>query len=150
MAFRQRREDEEECSSSSSSGESVRAGNEKFEKSVVFKPRRSSRKQEEVNEIVFVPERPRSRSRERGTSPEQLLIRPLRKGEQGKSPEEIAKFQQAGFVMSGSRSSRMNAMRALKEESVVDPGAKVVERANREEDIVAHFRDLWKSRNSSI
>ena len=117
------------------------------EKRITFKPRQQSKKtgEEKVERIKYVPERPRSRSRERSPAGEQ---RPLRRGEQGKTVEEIAKFQQAGFVMSGSRSSRMNAMRALKEAEAVEsnPQSRIAESARREEDIVDHFRHLWQSR----
>ena len=145
MAFRQRKE-ESSCSSSDQEAESNFSSPQKNQ--VVFKPRSSKTvsqpvelEQNNAPLVKYVPERPRSRSRERSQEDE----RPLRRGEQGKTSAEIAKYQQAGFVMSGSRSSRMNAIRALKEAENDPKGTAVQDKLKKEEDIVRHFRDLWKS-----
>lgn len=146
MAFRQRKEESSCSSSDQEATESNFSSPQK--KQVVFKPRSSKTVSQPVEVeqnnaplVKYVPERPRSRSRERSQEDE----RPLRRGEQGKTSAEIAKYQQAGFVMSGSRSSRMNAIRALKKAENDPKGTTVQDKLKKEEDIVRHFRDLWKS-----
>ena len=86
----------------------------------------------------------RTRSRSRTPVKE---VRALRRGEQGKSVAQIEKFHQAGFVMSGSRSSRMNAVREMKEAESEENKKKellkrVDDRSKNEDKIVDHFRQV--------
>jgi hypothetical protein len=90
-----------------------------------------------VKTADFLPViKPRSRSR----SP----VRQIRRGEQGKSIDEIKKMEKAGFVMSGSRNSRLNLLREQQEaEADRNNVTKRIEQtAKKEELIVNHFRKL--------
>lgn len=72
-----------------------------------------------------------------------------RRGEIGMNSDIIEKFEQAGYVMSGSRHKRMNAVRIRKENQVITAEEKrailhlqATEKAKRENEIVASFREL--------
>ncbi|SGY60376.1 BQ5605_C007g04422 [Microbotryum silenes-dioicae] len=72
-----------------------------------------------------------------------------RRGEIGLESEQIEKFEQAGYVMSGSRHRRMNAVRVRKENQVISAEEKrgilqlqAQEKAKRENQIVSSFREL--------
>ncbi|GAA5885657.1 hypothetical protein JCM16303_003101 [Sporobolomyces ruberrimus] len=72
-----------------------------------------------------------------------------RRGEIGMESEQIEKFEQAGYVMSGSRHRRMNAVRVRKENQVISAEEKrgilqlaAQEKVKRENEIVASFREL--------
>ncbi|GAA5941628.1 NKAP family protein [Sporobolomyces koalae] len=72
-----------------------------------------------------------------------------RRGEIGMESEQIERFEQAGYVMSGSRHRRMNAVRVRKENQVISAEEKrgilqlaAQEKVKRENEIVASFREL--------
>ncbi|GAA6063721.1 hypothetical protein JCM10212_001832 [Sporobolomyces blumeae] len=78
-----------------------------------------------------------------------------RRGEIGMEPEQIERFEQAGYVMSGSRHRRMNAVRVRKENQVISAEEKrgilqlaQQEKVKRENEIVASFRELVDSKLS--
>lgn len=72
-----------------------------------------------------------------------------RRGEVGLSAEEIEAFESAGFVLSGSRHKRMNAVRLRKENQIYSAEEKRAlamfnyeEKQKRESQILADFRAL--------
>ncbi|GAA6003990.1 hypothetical protein JCM10207_006501 [Rhodosporidiobolus poonsookiae] len=72
-----------------------------------------------------------------------------RRGEIGLDPEVIERWEGAGYVMSGSRHKRMNAVRVRKENQVISAEEKrgilqlaAAEKLKRENEIVASFREL--------
>ena len=72
-----------------------------------------------------------------------------RRGEVGLSAEEIEQFESAGYVMSGSRHQRMNAVRLRKENQIYSAEEKRAlamfnheEKQKRESQILADFRGL--------
>lgn len=72
-----------------------------------------------------------------------------RRGEVGLTSDEISHFEDVGFVMSGSRHKRMNAVRIRKENQVYSAEEKRAlamfnyeEKAKRENKILAEFRDM--------
>ncbi|EPQ30718.1 uncharacterized protein PFL1_01619 [Pseudozyma flocculosa PF-1] len=72
-----------------------------------------------------------------------------RRGEIGLTPEQIEAYEKAGFVMSGSRHRRMNAVRIRKENQVISAEEKrsilkmqAEEKAKKEAQIVAQFREM--------
>jgi len=72
-----------------------------------------------------------------------------RRGEIGLSSKEIQKYEEAGFVMSGSRNKRMNAVRLRKEGQVIGAEEKRTlamlnyeEKIKRETEIVASFKQM--------
>eukprot|EP01106_Pelomyxa_sp_JSP_P017945 TRINITY_DN773_c0_g1_i1.p1 TRINITY_DN773_c0_g1~~TRINITY_DN773_c0_g1_i1.p1 ORF type:complete len:359 (-),score=102.01 TRINITY_DN773_c0_g1_i1:88-1026(-) len=76
-----------------------------------------------------------------------------RRGEVGLSAEEIEHFESVGFVMSGSRHKRMNAVRIRKESQVYTAEEKRAlalfnyeEKAKRENKILAGFRELLQEK----
>ena len=76
-----------------------------------------------------------------------------RRGEVGMSAEEIEKFETLGYVMSGSRHKRMNAIRVRKENQVYSVEEKRAlamfnyeEKQKRESQILADFRSLVQSK----
>lgn len=77
-----------------------------------------------------------------------------RRGEIGLTPDEISNYESAGYVMSASRHSRMEAVRIKKENQVYSAEAelekkkmKILEKDKREQEIVAKFRmDLQKKK----
>lgn len=94
-----------------------------------------------VKEADFLPV-----IRERSRSP----VRQIRRGEQGKSLDEIQKMEKAGFVMSGSRNARLNLLREQQAaEAEKNNVAKRLEQQAKKEDlIVDHFRQLLIQRQS--
>lgn len=71
-----------------------------------------------------------------------------RRGEIGLESHEIEKYEQAGFVMSGSRHRRMNAIRMRKENQVISAEEKrgllkmqMDEKAKREQDVITSFKE---------
>lgn len=72
-----------------------------------------------------------------------------RRGEIGLESNEIARFETAGFVMSGSRHQLMNAVRMRKENQVISTEEKKMigqmaleERIKREEEIIKTFKSM--------
>lgn len=72
-----------------------------------------------------------------------------RRGEIGLDADQIEAFERAGFVMSGSRHGRMDAVRARKEHQVISAeqrqsqlSQKRLERARKEAEIIDQFRDM--------
>lgn len=72
-----------------------------------------------------------------------------RRGEVGYTPDDIDKFEEAGFVMSGNRHKRMTAVRIRKENQVAsyEEQRKAIaealqEKAKKENQIIANFREL--------
>jgi hypothetical protein len=104
---------------------------------IVFQAQKSKStlvlQKEVVSQKDFLPDIrvPRSRSR----SP----VRQIRRGEQGKSIDEIKKMEKAGFVMSGSRRRQPEAP-PLNEKEVA--AKRLEERAKKEELLMDHFRQL--------
>ena len=76
-----------------------------------------------------------------------------RRGEVGMSAEEIEAFETSGYVMSGSRHKRMNAVRLRKENQIYSAEEKRAlamfnyeEKQKRESQILADFRTLVQSK----
>ncbi|KAI1287315.1 NKAP-like protein [Halotydeus destructor] len=76
-----------------------------------------------------------------------------RRGEIGLTSDEIVKFEEAGFVMSGSRHRRMEAVRLRKENQIYSADEKRAlqlfnkdERAKRETKILSQFKDMVRSK----
>ncbi|BGP26560.1 importin [Rhodotorula toruloides] len=76
-----------------------------------------------------------------------------RRGEIGLEADQIERYESAGFVMSGSRHKRMNAVRVRKENQVISAEEKrgilqlaAAEKAKRENEIVASFREMVDSK----
>lgn len=72
-----------------------------------------------------------------------------RRGEIGLDSEKIQQFEAMGYVMSGSRHQRMNAVRLRKENQVVTAEERrnllkysAEEKAKKESGIIAEFREL--------
>lgn len=78
-----------------------------------------------------------------------------RRGEVGLSSEEIDSFEQLGYVMSGSRHKKMNAVRIRKESQIYSAEEKRAlamfnyeEKAKRENKILADFREMLAAKNA--
>lgn len=76
-----------------------------------------------------------------------------RRGEIGLTSDEIAKFEEVGYVMSGSRHRRMEAVRLRKENQIYSADEKRAlamfskeERQKRENKILTQFRDIVRSK----
>ena len=76
-------------------------------------------------------------------------------GEIGLTSEEISTFEDSGYVMSGSRHRRMEAVRLRKENQIYSADEKralasfnKIERDKREVRILSSFRDLVKTKLS--
>ncbi len=74
-----------------------------------------------------------------------------RRGEIGLDSETIEKFEDSGYVMSGSRHQRMNAVRLRKENQVINAEEqRAILKLQREEKekkegmIIAQFRDMME------
>ncbi|KAI9296744.1 DUF926-domain-containing protein [Neoconidiobolus thromboides FSU 785] len=72
-----------------------------------------------------------------------------RRGEIGLNSNQIEEFEKQGFVMSGSRHQRMNAVRIRKENQIISAEEKRAllnfaqeEKAKRENQIIADLREL--------
>jgi uncharacterized protein YaiL (DUF2058 family) len=72
-----------------------------------------------------------------------------RRGEIGLQPDEIESFEKAGYVMSGSRHHRMNAVRLRKENQVISAEEKRAlvtmnkeESIKKENQIIANFKEM--------
>eukprot|EP00916_Digyalum_oweni_P001419 GHVL01002772.1.p1 GENE.GHVL01002772.1~~GHVL01002772.1.p1 ORF type:complete len:309 (+),score=70.19 GHVL01002772.1:58-984(+) len=79
-----------------------------------------------------------------------------RRGEVGLDAEQIEQYESLGYVMSGSRHRRMNAVRMRKENQVYSAEEKRAlamynyeEKANRETQLIADLRDMLKSQQES-
>ncbi|KAG8740790.1 hypothetical protein FRC10_003899 [Ceratobasidium sp. 414] len=79
-----------------------------------------------------------------------------RRGEIGLTPEEIERYEDVGYVMSGSRHRRMNAVRMRKENQVISAEEKrgilkmqKEEREKRESMIVGGFKEMLEERLKS-
>lgn len=80
-----------------------------------------------------------------------------RRGEVGLSSDQIEHFEDVGFVMSGSRHKRMTAVRLRKENQVYSAEEKKAlalfnyeEKAKRETDILAEFREMLSSKMDGV
>ena len=80
-----------------------------------------------------------------------------RRGEIGISNEEIEALENVGFVMSGSRHARMNAVRLRKENQVYSAEEKRAlamfnfeEKANRETQLIMDLRDMINSTQEKL
>jgi len=80
-----------------------------------------------------------------------------RRGEVGLTADEIECFETLGFVMSGSRHRRMNAIRIRKENQVYSAEEQRAlsmynyeERANREAQLITDLREMLKKQNEVI
>lgn len=76
-----------------------------------------------------------------------------RRGEIGLASDQIASFEAAGYVMSGSRHRRMNAVRLRKENQVISAEEKrgilklqKEERSRREELLREEFKELMQEK----
>ncbi|PWN46545.1 DUF926-domain-containing protein, partial [Violaceomyces palustris] len=72
-----------------------------------------------------------------------------RRGEIGLTSDQIENYEKAGFVMSGSRHRRMNAVRIRKENQIISADEKrsilkiqAEEKAKREQEIVSQFKEM--------
>ncbi|CAF4816647.1 unnamed protein product [Pieris macdunnoughi] len=79
-----------------------------------------------------------------------------RRGEIGLTSDEIASYESVGYVMSGSRHRRMEAVRIRKENQIYSADEKRAlaafskeERAKRENHILAQFREVLQARQRS-
>ena len=77
-----------------------------------------------------------------------------RRGEVGLSAEQIEQYEDMGYVMSGSRHVRMNAVRLRKENQIYSAEEKLAlarhnyeERAKRENELLAGFRETLAAKN---
>lgn len=77
-----------------------------------------------------------------------------RRGEVGLSAEEISNYEDEGYVMSGSRNKRMDAVRIRKEMQIYSAEERRAlalfnyeERAKRENEILAEFRETLAAKN---
>merc|ERR1711937_1035253 len=80
-----------------------------------------------------------------------------RRGEVGMTSDQIDKFEDLGYVMSGSRHRRMNAVRIRKENQVYSAEEKRAlalynfeEKAARETQLVSELRDMLTKKNETI
>merc|ERR1719393_890348 len=78
-----------------------------------------------------------------------------RRGEVGLNTDQIEAFEDLGYVMSGSRHRRMNAVRIRKENQVYSAEEKRAlslfnyeEKAKRENQILADFKELLENKQS--
>lgn len=76
-----------------------------------------------------------------------------RRGEVGLTADEIDRFEGLGFVMSGNRHKRMNAVRIRKENQVYSAEEKRAlallkfeEKAKRENKVIGEFREMLQSK----
>ncbi|KAJ1554914.1 hypothetical protein HK096_000172 [Nowakowskiella sp. JEL0078] len=76
-----------------------------------------------------------------------------RRGEIGLTADEIQSFENVGFVMSGSRHARMNAVRIRKENQVISAEEKRAlldfskqEKMRKEKEVIGQFKELLDSR----
>jgi hypothetical protein len=76
-----------------------------------------------------------------------------RRGEVGLTSDQIEHYEDVGFVMSGSRHKRMTAVRIRKENAVYSAEEKKAlavfnyeEKAKRETDILAEFREMLSTK----
>jgi hypothetical protein len=80
-----------------------------------------------------------------------------RRGEVGMTSDQIDKFEDLGYVMSGSRHRRMNAVRIRKENQVYSAEEqralalyKFEEKANHETQLVQDLREMLTKKNDTI
>merc|ERR1719321_1048165 len=80
-----------------------------------------------------------------------------RRGEVGLNTDQIEAFEDLGYVMSGSRHRRMNAVRIRKENQVYSAEEKRAlalynfeEKASRETQLVSELRDMLTKMNETI
>lgn len=79
-----------------------------------------------------------------------------RRGEIGLTSDEISKFEESGFVMSGSRHRRMEAVRLRKENQIYSADEKRALakfnheiRSKKEEQLMSQFRELIHSKQKT-
>merc|ERR1719267_383190 len=84
-------------------------------------------------------------------------LRIPRRGEVGLNTDQIEAFEDLGYVMSGSRHRRMNAVRIRKENQVYSAEEKRAlalynfeEKAARETQLVSDLRDMLTKKNETI
>lgn len=77
-----------------------------------------------------------------------------RRGEVGLAAEEIEQFETLGYVMSGSRHKKMNAVRLRKEGQIYSAEEKralanhnYAERTKRENTVISEFREMLAKKN---
>ena len=82
--------------------------------------------------------------------------RKIRRGEVGKDMQEVVKLESSGFVMTGSRNSRLTMLREMKEAETVTEDQrreelmeKMKNRAEKEDELIANFRALLMAKKSS-
>merc|ERR1712216_816599 len=87
----------------------------------------------------------------------QKNMRVPRRGEMGLKSTEIERFEAAGYVMSGSRHARMNAVRIRKENQVYSAEEKRAlalynfeEKASRETSLIGDLRDMLGKRSGLV
>jgi len=80
-----------------------------------------------------------------------------RRGEIGMTNENIESFERAGYIMSGNRHRRMEAVRLRKESQIYTAEEKraldmynQVARANKESSVISQFKDLSKQKQREI
>jgi len=80
-----------------------------------------------------------------------------RRGEIGLTSEQIEEFEKLGYVMSGSRHKRMNAIRIRKENQVYSAEEKRAlsllnfeEKANKEKKLMADFRKYLQEKEAQL
>eukprot|EP00920_Eleutheroschizon_duboscqi_P039680 GHVT01095305.1.p1 GENE.GHVT01095305.1~~GHVT01095305.1.p1 ORF type:complete len:158 (+),score=38.63 GHVT01095305.1:455-928(+) len=80
-----------------------------------------------------------------------------RRGEVGLTSDEIENFENLGYVMSGSRHQRMNAIRIRKENQVYSAEEQRAlamynyeERANRETQLISDLKEMLTKQNETI
>lgn len=83
-------------------------------------------------------------------------LRIPRRGEIGLTSDEIEKFEDAGFVMSGSRHRRMEAVRLRKENQIYSADEKRAlakfnheVRSKREDQLMTQFRELIRAKQKT-
>lgn len=87
----------------------------------------------------------------------QQNVRIPRRGEIGYDADEIEKYEKSGFVMSGSRHARMNAVRIRKENQVYSAEEQralalitLEEKQQKEAALMADFRTMLKEKQAKL
>lgn len=140
MAFRRRSSDDEEDSESTFGGVLAEGS-----KRLVFQAQKGKEdplpKSTQKDQADFLPDIRVTRSRSR--SP----VRQIRRGEQGKSLDDIKKMEKAGFVMSGSRRRQQAEVAPPSEKELATK--RIEEKSKKEELLMDHFRKLILEKQKS-
>lgn len=79
--------------------------------------------------------------------------RELRRGEVGKDLAEISRLEASGFVMSGSRNSRANAIKKINDDRAAEEerakAERIANKSKKEDELMEHYRQLLLSKKSS-